>query len=117
MLNQIKDDDLRVYAVWVPCLPSDNESRVSNATTKLADERVTHYWDAEGKTKKLYQDLMKWDQLAWDVYYVYDRKVEWKDEAPPLPDYWMHQLHGLPVERLLKGDKLAEDIRQRLTAK
>jgi hypothetical protein len=117
VLNQIKDTDLRVYAVWVPCLPSDNEGRVPNATTKLADERVTHYWDSEGKTKKLYQDLMQWDQFAWDVYYVYDRQAEWKDDAPPLPAYWMHQLHGLPADRLLKGDKLAEDIKERLAAK
>ena len=117
MLGQIKDADLRAYAVWVPCLPADNESKVPNATTKLADERVTHYWDNESKTRKIYQGLMKWDQLAWDVYYVYGRNVEWKDDAPPPPDYWMHQLQGLPADRLLKGDRLAEEVKKYLTAK
>ncbi|MGH9939636.1 MAG: hypothetical protein ACREAM_25625 [Blastocatellia bacterium] len=114
MLGQIKDANLRVYAVWEPCLPADAESKVPNATTKLADERVTHYWDRAGKLKAAYQKVMKWDQPAWDVYYVYGRNAEWKNDTPPVPDYWMHQLRGLPAERMLNGATLAEEVKKRL---
>lgn len=117
MLGQIKDTDFRVYAVWVPCLPTDDESRVPNAMTKLADERVAHYWDRSGKLRTVYKNVMKWEQPAWDVYYLYGPDAEWSNASPPVPDYWMHQLRRLPVERLLDGEKLAEEVRKRLASR
>jgi hypothetical protein len=101
----------------VPCLPADGEDKVSAATTKLADQRVLHYWDTEGKLRNMYRDLMQWDQPAWDVYYVYGPKAEWKKSGPPTPDFWMHQLRGLPIERRLNGEKLAAEIKRLLAAK
>ncbi len=112
MLNQIKDSDLQVYAVWVPSLPADKEEKVPFATTKLSDERVSHFWDGEGKLKEAYQSVTKIDKPAWDVYYVYGRSAEWKGELPPAPDYWMHQLNGLPKEQMLNGETLAEEIKK-----
>lgn len=114
MLGQIKNPDLRVYVVWVPSLPADKEDKVSAATAKITDERAIHYWDADGKLKIAYQRLMSMDQPAWDVYYAYGRNSEWKNDLPPTPDYWMHQLRGLPPERMLDGDKLAEEIKKLL---
>lgn len=110
MLGQIKDSDLQVYAVWVPSLPADKEEKVPFATTKLTDKRVSHFWDAEGKLKEAYQHVMKMDEPAWDVYYVYGQNAEWTSERPPAPDYWMHQLGGLPKERMLNGETLAQEI-------
>lgn len=83
------------------------------ATAKIPDDRARHYWDAEGKLKLAYQRVMKIDKPAWDVYYAYGRGAEWKRE-PPEPDYWMHQLRGLPAERMLDGDKLAVELRKLL---
>jgi hypothetical protein len=114
VLGQIKDPDVCVYVVWVPSLPADKEDRVPAATAKIADGRASHYWDADGKLKVAYQRLMKMDAPAWDVYYVYGRDSEWKDELPPPPDYWMHQLRGLPPERMLKGETLAEEMNKLL---
>ncbi len=113
MLDQIKDSDLRVYAVWVPSLPADKEERVPTATTKLPDERVRHYWDEKRELKAAYQRVMQMDEPAWDVYYVYGRDAEWEGE-PPIPDYFMHQLRGLPPDRMLDGDKLAAEMRKLL---
>jgi hypothetical protein len=110
VLGQIKDPYVRVYVVWVPSLQADKEDKVPAATTKIRDERASHYWDADSKLKVAYQRLMKMDEPAWDVYYVYGRGTEWKGELPPTPDYWMHQLKGLPPERLLNGSKLAEEM-------
>ena len=43
---------------------------------------------------------------AWDVYLIFDRNAEWKDQ-PPAPQDWMHQLPRAPAERRLDGDALA----------
>lgn len=99
--------------MWVPSLPSDAEDRVPAATAKIPDERASHYWDEKGALKLAYQRVMKWDQPAWDVYYVYGRGAEWKGE-PPAPDYWQHQLRGLPPERMLDADNLAAEMNRLL---
>ena len=105
---------MRVYVVWVPSLQADNESKVPSATAKITDERASHYWDAEGKLKVAYQRAMKMDEPAWDVYYVYGRDAEWKNELPPVPVYYMHQLRSLPPDRMLDGAKLAEEMNKLL---
>ncbi len=113
----IKDPELRVYAVWVPILPSDVSFTVPRATTKLPDERVTHYWDSQSELVKSYGPVLKLEenQPAWDLYFVYGRNAEWKNE-PPMPDYWMHQL-DLDPERTLDGRKLATEIEKLIQAK
>ncbi len=103
-----------MYVVWVPSLPADNEGSVPAATTKIPDERASHYWDAEGKLKVAYQRSLKMDEPAWDVYYVYARDAEWKGELPPVPAYYMHQLSSLPPDRMLDGSKLAGEMNKLL---
>ncbi len=39
-MDQIKNDKLRSYSVWVPILMSDAERAVPNAATRLPDKRV-----------------------------------------------------------------------------
>lgn len=34
-----------------------------------------------------YQRALKMNELAWDVYYVYERGREWTGDLPPVPDY------------------------------
>lgn len=102
--------------MWVPSLPADKEDRVPAATGRIADERASHYWDGEGNLKLAYQRVTKIDRPAWDVYYAYGRDAEWKTD-PPAPDYWQHQLRGLPSEQMLNADKLAEEMRKLLGQK
>jgi hypothetical protein len=105
---------VRVYVVWVPSLPADDESKVPAATARIPGERARHYWDAEGRLKAAYQRALKKDEPAWDVYYVYAREAEWKDELPPAPAYYIHQLRSLPPDRMLDGARLAEEMRKLL---
>jgi hypothetical protein len=114
VLGKIDSKDVRVYVVWVRSLPADKEDKVPAATTKILDERASHFWDGDGKLKIAYQRLMKMSEPAWDVYYVYGRKAEWKGELPPAPDYYMHQLRSLPPELMLDGDKLAAEMNRLL---
>ena len=114
MLGQVKDPDVRVYAVWSSILMSDFRIAVGRATKRLPDERVSHYWDGRGELVKTYGRVLKLgdDDTAWDVYYVYGRDAEWKDEPPP-PGFFMDQV-GLPGGQPLDGDKLAAEIRRLL---
>ena len=52
-------------------------------------------------------------KFAWDVYFVFGAKAKWGD-APPKPDFWMHQLGGPETGNMLDGGKFREAIRQRL---
>ena len=105
---------MRVYVVWVPSLPTDKEDRVPSATTKIMDERASHYWDAEGELVKAYGRVLRLegDQTAWDVYYLFGRDIEWQDE-PPAPTFFMDQV-GLPGGQPLDADQLAAEIRKLL---
>ncbi|MCA1603179.1 MAG: hypothetical protein LC776_16605 [Acidobacteria bacterium] len=110
----MKDPNLRVYAVYVPILRTDAESSVTVATTRLSDQRVSFFWDGKGELAKAYSRIMKLgqDQPAWDIYFVFGRDAEWKNE-PPAPAYWMHQLR-LDPERRLDGNELAAEINRLL---
>ena len=111
MLDKLDAPDLRVYAVWVPILRTDMRLAVSRATTRLPDERVSHYWDAEGDLVKAYSRILGLpdSRPAWDVYLLFDGNAEWKDQ-PPAPQGWMHQLPLAPAERRLDGDRLAAEV-------
>ncbi len=108
MLDKLKAADLHVYAVWVPILWSDWRFAVSRATARLPDARVSHFWDADGTLVRAYSRILRLGEgrPAWDVYLVFDRDAEWKDE-PPAPQAWMHQLPRAPIELRLDGDRLA----------
>lgn len=115
MLEQVKDADLRVYSVYVPILENDKEASVPSASKKLADSRVSFYWDAKGDLTQSYSRVLQLGEgrPAWDVYLIFDRDAEWKSEAPA-PNYWMHQLRGAPAERRLDGNALAAEIKKML---
>lgn len=115
MLDELKAPDLRVYAVWVPIIWSDWRLAVSRATMRLPDARVSHFWDADGTLVRAYSRVLRLGEgrPAWDVYLLFDRDAEWKDE-PPAPQGWMHQLSHAPAERVLDGDGLASEARRLL---
>src|SRR5437868_3664991 len=95
VLEQIGSDDVRVYAVYLPILRGDEESSVPSAMKRLTDSRVSFFWDAQGETAQSYARVLKLPagQPAWDVYLLFNRDAEWKNDLPA-PDYWMHQLGG-----------------------
>ncbi|MGH9970553.1 MAG: hypothetical protein ACREBG_22555 [Pyrinomonadaceae bacterium] len=109
---------MRIYAVYLPILRSDQESSVPSAMKRLSDLRVSFFWDGEGDLGQSYARVLKLPegQPAWDVYFAFNRGVEWKNE-PPAPDYWMHQLRGQPPDRLLDGEKFAAETNKLLQIK
>lgn len=108
VVGNIQDDKLKVYFVWLPILKSDNRSAAIKQSHQITDPRVTHYWDGDQVTGTTWQKVMEMQQIAWDMYFVYDESSEW-NALPTKPDYFMHQLRGLPHENRFNKAKLEKE--------
>ncbi len=111
MLDNLKGQDVKVYSVWVPILPSDAKLTVGRATKSLTDPRVTHYWDGESELVKGFAPVLGVPK-TWDVYLLYDKDAEWKD-TPPKPIFWQEQL-GISEETSLDEAKLTAKMNELL---
>jgi hypothetical protein len=112
VLDTIKDDNLRVYAVWGPMLGGETEENAREATARMPDSRVTHFWTGGsavaarfGKAIDLPQGL-----LAWDTFQLFAPGLTWGD-AVPAPTRFMQLNKPLPDALLLNGETLAAWIR------
>lgn len=114
-MDDLKGQDVKVYSVWQPILPSDAKLTVGRATKRLSDPRVSHYWDGENVFAQTFAPVLGVEDQAWDVYLLYDGAAEWGD-APPKPVYWQEQL-GISEETKLDKAKLTAEIRKLLEAK
>jgi hypothetical protein len=118
VLDTIPDDRrLRVYVVWGPMLGDEKETDAKEATARLPDPRVTHFWTptnvlAEAMDGPLGIEGAK----AWDTYQLFGPGAHW-GETPPVPAYLMHVHKPLPPENRLNGKKLAEKVREMLATK
>jgi len=95
-------------------LREDERAKVADATKLIENDRVQHFWDGDkslGLSFGKVLTLPRGRKLAWDVYFAFGTKAEWK-EAPPRPQAWMHQLGT--DERLLDGKKLRASVRKLL---
>ena len=108
MLDKVKDQDIGVYAVWLPVLGIDSKASLPFATRTFSDPRVHHYWDAKAELGHAYSPILKADGVAWDIYLLFDRGAEWKDK-PPVPIFVMDKI-GLPNGKPLDGNELAKEL-------
>ncbi len=109
ILEQIKDPGLSVHVIWLPVMRDDTSASLESATQTMPDSRVRHYWDDDlslGLGFGKLVDLPNGDDLAWDVYFVYDRGAQWSDHPGP-PDSWWHQLRR-DDHRVLSTARLRE---------
>ena len=107
-MDKVKDQDVSVYAVWLPILGIDSKASLPMATNRFSDPRVRQYWDAKAELNSSYASIFKTDDAVWDVYMLYDRNAEWK-EKPPAPVYMMDKI-GLEGSRQLDGAELAKQL-------
>lgn len=83
---------LTVFVVWQPILPTDWALPGTSVLHRLADRRVTQYWDADRRfagalaasfssraqqPSCCYQNGVWWDMIA-----VFPPKVQWTDKLP-----------------------------------
>ena len=109
VLEQVTDSDLTIHVIWLPVLPSDTRDSVEQAKLTVPDSRARHYWDEDlnlGYTFGQIVELPNGGDLAWDVYFVYDRGAHWRSHPGP-PDSWWHQLRR-DDHRILSTARLRE---------
>jgi len=82
-----------VAVVWIDMLPSDGEDAARRAQRLLDDPRVTHFRDPDQHAGRAWAGVLGLPNVAWDVYLLFDERVEWGDSAP-VPREWFHQLGG-----------------------
>lgn len=119
-MDQVKNEKLRAYSVWVPILVTDAERAVPNATKRLSDNRVLHFWDSKAELVEAYKTILPTKNAetgeyikAWDVYLVFAPGVEWKDQ-PPVPGFWMHQLYSVDPKNAFDSKALSAEIQRAL---
>ena len=82
-MDEIKGQDIEVYAVWYNMLASDSESRWPEKL--LVDPRVTHYWDAKRVVGIWYGENVTAKEpghVEWDMYFLYPADSMWIEDGP-----------------------------------
>jgi hypothetical protein len=79
--------------VWIDRLPSDDEDAAGRARGLLDDPRVTHFYDPDQYAGHAWAGVLGLQDVAWDVYLLFDTRAAWGDTAPA-PREWFHQLGG-----------------------
>ena len=107
-----KGDDPRMvtFVVHVPTLGA-HEANVAPASRLITNRHTTHYWEETGITGKLMQQVIGVDKYVWDFWTIYGPNAVWSDERlPPTPDFWQHQLDGLPTAKKLDASVFAAKV-------
>jgi len=107
-----KGDDPRLvtFVIHVPTLGA-RETNVVPASRLISNRHTTQYWEETGITGRLMQQVMGVDKYVWDFWTIYGPQAVWSDEhLPPVPDFWQHQLTGLPADKMLDANVFAAKV-------
>ena len=100
--------------MWIDILGSDDQPSAYLRSAEFDDPRVTYYWDHRRRTGIEWQEVLGFNSVAWDIYFLYERDTKW-GAIPSHPDYWMHQLGGEELGApYLNGDLLSEKLAEML---
>ena len=106
LLREINNQDVRVFVIWEPVLPTDFVAPSTAALARIPDARAAQYWDRTRALSHLLGERNR-STVVWDYIAVYAPGTLWQD-APPKPIY-----SDNPVRDVISGVK--ESI-QRLLA-
>lgn len=119
VLAREADPDLRVYLAWVPMFRG-MERDVPRAMGEMPDPRAAHYWDGDSLLVKGYRQTLGMQEDAWDIFLIYGPDAAWEGDAPPAPQFWMHQLGRPGAPRVgapyLDADTFLAKLREVLAA-
>ena len=106
LLREINSQNVRVFVIWEPVLPTDFVAPSTAALARIPDVRAAQYWDRKRELSHLLGEHNR-PTVVWDYIAVYGPGTLWQD-APPKPVY-----SDGPVRDVISGAK--ESI-QRLLA-
>jgi len=98
--------------VWIPILEKDTVDAAVAPAKALNDDRIRHFYDRNQTVGKTIAASVGWkEHVAWDIYLFYAPTATWT-EAPPRPDFWMHQLSDdwAKNDRYRTGDDLKNEL-------
>ena len=99
--------NVAVYIVWSPQVGA-KEKHVGSAAGLVPDPRARHYWDGERLIGTAYQPILGLSAPAWDVWMLFDKAAVWRENTPPKPAWWEHQLSAGPSDLHLDPKRFAE---------
>ena len=105
-MREINSQDVRVFVIWEPVLPTDFVAPSTAALARIPDVRAAQYWDRKRGLSHLLGEHNR-STVVWDYIAVYAPGILWQD-TPPRPIYSDH-----PVRDVISG---AKDAVQRLLA-
>ena len=91
VLDNIPDNRLQAYIVWLPMLRADSRHWAVERSREFLDKRLTYFWDGDRITGRQWKGTLQIRPLAWDIYFLYGANAEWR-RGPSVPEFWMHQL-------------------------
>ncbi len=103
MLNEMNNNDIRVFVVWEPVLPTDLAPPSTAALARVPDRRVTQYWDGKRALSRLMGEHDR-ASVVWDYIAVFEPGATWQD-APPKPVFSDH-----PVRTVIGGARNAIQV-------
>jgi hypothetical protein len=104
--------DISGSIVWIPILDKDTFDAAIPSVKALSDDRAHNFYDSKKAVGKTIADSVGWQgHIAWDIYLFYAPTVKW-DEAPPKPEFWMHQLKNdwATKNKYRTGDELKNEL-------
>jgi hypothetical protein len=97
-MREINSQDVRVFVIWEPVLPTDFVAPSTAVLTRIPDVRAAQYWDRKRALSHLLGERNR-STVVWDHIAVYAPRMLWQD-APPKPIY----ADG-PVRNVILGAK------------
>ena len=90
VLHRHPGNDIRVFAVWEPMLPTDWGQPGTHVLGRLSDQRVTQVWDGNHLIAGLIEKgaagrrpaCCKWKGNWWDLIATYPPASKWTNSAP-----------------------------------
>lgn len=122
VLGLPREYDFRLYVLWLPVLEHDSIDAAEAVLGRFeADGRVRQCWDEGLAVSQAYHRVLRLGErqrrhrIAWDLFLLYGAGATWR-EAPPEPDFWMHQLFLEDVPKL-EVDALRWELEQIIDSK
>jgi hypothetical protein len=101
IMKKFPSPNLQALLVWEPMRATDSATAAAKQAATVRDVRISQGWNVSRDVGKLFSATLDLHRIAWDVYLIYKPGVRWKDEKPPRPTFWMHQLDGADPSLLL----------------
>jgi len=100
LLDEQRDQRIRVFVIWEPVLPTDLASPSTRTLVRISDVRASQYWDKERLISRALGETDA-NSIVWDYVAVYQPGKLW-EQAPPEPVY-----STVPVVKVIDGTREA----------